>query len=81
MSEFRDRVANDLINAVGHPVPTHSGLVVLKHALEIKVQEALELSDVSEEFISGLMEAKALISNLRNDIAQEYGIEEGINHG
>jgi hypothetical protein len=81
VSEFRDRVSAELINAVGHPIPTHAGLVVLKHALEVKVQEALELSDAPEEFISGLMEAKALISNLRNDIAQEYGIEEGNKHG
>lgn len=76
MSDFRDRVSTELINAVGHPIPVHAGLVVLKHALDVKVAEALELHDCPEEFVSGLMEAKALISNLRADIAREYGIEK-----
>lgn len=81
MSAFRDRVANDLINAVGHPIPTHAGLVVLKKALDEKILECMDDSECPAEFVDGLMEARALFSNLRRDIAREYGIEEGNKHG
>lgn len=77
MSEFRDRVIRGMIDAVGHPIPVHAGLKVLQEALVEKIDNAVAEDLCDEEFIDGLREAKALISNLRQDVARDYGIEEG----
>lgn len=75
MSEFRERVSNDLIQAVGHPIPAHAGLRVLHSAMREKITQTLD-TDAPKEFVEGLKEASALISNLRYEMARDYGIEE-----
>lgn len=76
MSEFRNRVANGMINAVGHPRPTYRGLRVLQDAMGEKILKTMD-TEAPADFIDGLTEMRVLVSNLCADLAREYGIEEG----
>jgi len=76
LSEFRDRWRNELVTKARHPSDVYVILEVLKRCLNEKIREAYS-ADEDGKFIMGLNEAHALIGNLRNDIAHEFGYEEG----
>ena len=75
MSEFRERVAGAVVHSAGHPQRAYDVLDTLESAMREKIQRDEVV--VHPEFRNGLAEMWALISNLRGDIAHEYGIEEG----
>lgn len=73
MSEFRDRIRHNVVTAAGHPSRAYDMLVELEAGMKSKIIDFPERG----QFLDGMVEMWALVSNMRNDIAQEYGYEEG----
>jgi len=73
LSEFRDRLRYNVVTAAGHPSRAYDMLVELEAGMKSKIVDFPE----SGQFRDGMVEMWALISNLRGDVAQEYGYEEG----
>lgn len=75
MSEFRDRVRNELVTVARHPQDVYDILGVLQEALRSKTHESSE-DQMDRLFVLGMQEQWAFVANLRADVAQEYGYKE-----
>lgn len=74
MSEFRDRLRHNVVTAAGHPSRAYDMLVELEEGMRLKI-EAYDGEDTG--YRDGLVEQWAFVSNMRDDIACEYGYKEG----
>jgi hypothetical protein len=76
LSEFRDRIRHNVVTAAGHPSRAYDMLVELEEGMRLKIKEGIA-NETSEDFRNGLIEQWAFVSNMRDDVAREYGYEEG----
>jgi len=74
LTAFRDRVRNELVTVARHPQDVYDILGVLQEALREKIVH--EVDEQSSQFRNGMVEQWAFVSNLRADVAQEYGYKE-----
>lgn len=73
MSEFRDRIRHNVITAAGHPSRAYDMLAELEEGLTAKIHE---YKGGDQSYRNGLVEQWAFVSNMRDDIAHEYGYYE-----
>lgn len=71
MSEFRDRIRNNLVTAAGHPSRAYDMLVELEEGMKAKI-----IDTEKGALRDGMVEMWAFVSNMRDDIAHEYGYYE-----
>lgn len=76
MSEFRDRLGNEVINAAGHPKRARDTLSALEEGMGRKIAQYLAEDARDSNFVNGMMEMRVLVFNLTRDIEREYGIEK-----
>lgn len=75
LSDFRDMVATDIINATGHPATAHAALQQLEKYMLEKWRSMSESDSVkSERFMDGMFEMISFVGNLRADVQRDYGI-------
>lgn len=74
MSAWRDEQSHRLVTAAGHPDRAYAMLGAL---IDTFISKINDLKDEEDEFNtqSGLREGYALLMNMRNDIARDYGID------
>lgn len=76
MSAFRDNVRYELVTVARHPSDVYDILGVLQEAMRQKINSD-NVDDDDPKFRAGEIEMWAFVSNLRADVAQEYGYKEG----